>query len=145
MAFFHLKENAAFGQRRLIIDALLSLEQRDDDERRGRRETRLFPPRDRRRRPFALFFFFHERLPRRTNGIIIIIIIIVIDRRDDTPRHPPFPRDERETRGLRESRQRRGVGLRGDSGVRTGENGRSFRAHGRDKVRFREEGLEHFV
>ena len=143
MAFFHLKENAAFGPRRLIIDALLSLEQRDD-ERRGRRETRLFPPRDRRRRPFALFFFFHERLQRRTNGIIIIIIII-IDRRDDTPRHPPFPRDERETRGLRESRQRRGVGLRGDSGVRTGENGRSFRAHGRDTVRFREEGLEHFV
>ena len=140
MAFFHLKENAAFGPRRLIIDALLSLE-RDDDERRGRRETRLFPPRDRRRRPFALFFFFHERLQRRTNGIVII----VIDRRDDTPRHPPFPRDERETRGLRESRQRRGVGLRGDSGVRTGENGRSFRAHGRDKVRFREEGLEHFV
>ena len=141
MAFFHLKENAAFGPRRLIIDALLSLEQRDDDfERRGRRiETRLFPPRDRRRRPFALFFFFHERrLQRRTNGI-------VIDRRDDTPRHPPFPRDERETGGLRESRQRRGVGLRGDSGVRTGENGRSFRAHGRDKVRFREEGLEHFV
>ena len=138
MAFFHLKENAAFGPRRLI-DALLSLEQRDD-ERRGRREARLFPPRDRRRRPFALFFFFHERLQRRTNGIVIII-----DRRDDTPRHPPFPRDERETRGLRESRQRRGVGLRGDSGVRTGENGRSFRAHGRDKVRFREEGLEHFV
>ena len=142
MAFFHLKENAAFGPRRLILDALLSLEQRDDFERRGRRiETRLFPPRDRRRRPFALFFFFHERLQRRTNGIVII----VIDRRDDTPRHPPFPRDERETRGLRESRQRRGVGLRGDSGVRTGENGRSFRAHGRDKVRFREEGLEHFV
>ena len=139
MAFFHLKENAA-GPLRRLIDALLSLEQRDD-ERRGRREARLFPPRDRRRRPFALFFFFHERLQRRTNGIVII----VIDRRDDTPRHPPFPRDERETRGLRESRQRRGVGLRGDSGVRTGENGRSFRAHGRDKVRFREEGLEHFV
>ena len=51
-------------------------------------------------------------------------------------RNRPFRRDERETTVLRESRQRRGVGLRGESGVRTGESEQSFRSHGRG-VRFR--------